>query len=92
MKVKDKDRKKWQEVLQIEYMSSEDSDGHENELKVRQLPWLSDNVTRFKEMLDNKRKNNMTSQSKRQTKRKVADGISQRPKPVGKAWMFKQET
>ena len=36
-KVKDKEQKKWQEVLQIEYMSSEDSDGRENELKVCQL-------------------------------------------------------
>jgi len=33
MKVHNKDRKKWNKVLKIEYMSSKDSDGHVNELK-----------------------------------------------------------
>ena len=89
MTVKDKDQNKWQEVLQMDYMSSEDSDGCENELKVRQLPWLSANVVTFKEMLDNEKEKNMSAQSKRQAKKKVTQGTSQRPKSAGKAWIFK---
>ena len=34
----DTERKKWDEVLKMEYMSSEESDGNENELKVCQIP------------------------------------------------------
>ena len=44
----DTERKKWDEVLQMEYMSSEESDGNDNELKVHQIPWLSENVKKFK--------------------------------------------
>ena len=93
MKIQEKDRKKWQEVLKMEYMSSEDSDGHENELKIRRLPWLSENVQKFKELLDSEKEKKMNAQSKRQAKKKITQGTSQRPKPSsGKPWMFKSET
>lgn len=68
MKVQDKNRKKWQEVLKMEYMFSEDSDGNENELKICQLPWLSNKVQKFKELLDSEKQKNMNAQSKRQRK------------------------
>ena len=62
----------------MEQMSSEESDGNDNELKVRQIPWLSDNVKKFKQLLDSEKLKQMSSQSKRQTKKKVmAEGTSQ---------------
>ena len=87
----DTERKKWDEVLQMEYMSSEESDGNDNELKVHQIPWLLENVKKFKQLLDSEKLKHMSAQSKRQTKKKVmAEGTSQRPQPSsGKAWLYK---
>ena len=45
--------------MRIDYMSSEDSDGDEKELKVRRIPWLLENVQKFKEILDDERIKNM---------------------------------
>ena len=85
------DRKRWGEVMELDYMSSEDSDGAENEVKVRHIPWLSENVQKFKQLLDEERLKSMSSQSKRQMKKKTLQGISQRQKPSrGKPWMYKK--
>ena len=91
MEVSEDDKKKWEQVLELEYMSSEDSDG-ENRIKVRPLPWLSERVREFKESLDNEREGTMNAQSKRQKKTKAVGLISNRPKPTTPKncnWMFK---
>ena len=91
MEMDEKVRKRWTEVMRIDYMSSEDSDGNEKELKVRRIPWLSENVQKFKEILDDERIKNMSSQSKRQMKKKIIEGISQRQQPTGgKPWIYKK--
>ena len=87
----EKDRKKWSEVLKLDYMSSEDSEGQEDQLKVRQIPWLSESVQKFKDLLDSERVKNLSAQSKRQMKQKICEGTSQRQKPItaGNGWIYK---
>ena len=93
MDMNDKVRRRWEEVMNMDYMSSEDSDGNENELKIRRIPWLSENVQKFKKVLDEERMKSMSSQSKRQSKIKLIEGTSQRPKPKGgKSWIYKKES
>ena len=50
MELEEKERNKWSEVLDLKYMSSEESAG-ENILKVKPLPWLSTCATKFKQKL-----------------------------------------
>lgn len=90
MEISDRHREKWEEVLHLEYMSSEDSEG-ENELKVRPLPWVSEKVTKFKECLDKESEKGMNAQSKRQKKRKTIGPLSNRPRPTvaNSTWMLK---
>jgi len=90
MEISDIDKKKWEQVLQLDYVSSEDSDG-ENKLKVRPIPWLSERVREFKESLDKEKNISLNAQSKRQTKTKTIGPSSSRPKPTiprNCNWMF----
>ena len=56
MKISDRDKKKWEQVLELDYMSSKDTDG-ENKLKVQPLPWLSERVQKFKDFQIVRQKN-----------------------------------
>ena len=62
MEISERNREKWEEVLHLEYTSSEDSDG-ENELKV---PGCQ-RVTKFKECLDKGSEKGMNVPEKRKT-------------------------
>ena len=55
----------------MEYMSSEESDGNDNELKVHQIPWLSENVKKFKQLLDSEKLKHMSAQSKDRQRRRL---------------------
>jgi len=81
MEISDRDREKWEQVLELDYMSSEDTD-EENKLKVRPLPWLSERVQKFKDCLDCEIEKKMNPQSKRQRKTKTIGTSSSRPKPT----------
>ena len=89
MELEEQERNKWSEVLDLKYLSSEESAG-ENILKVKPLPWLSTCATEFKQKLDEGRQPLINSQSKRQTKRKITGEASDRKKPDGSAWIFKK--
>ena len=88
--IEDKKRKKWNEVLDLQYMSSEESED-DNVLKVKPIPWLSSKVQHFKKILDEEREKNLNSQSKRQTKRKLTGETSKRIRPDGSGWIFKKQ-
>ena len=65
------DKKKWAEIMDISYVSSEESEG-ENTIVVHPLPWLTEEVNSFKKSLDDARHAAMTPQAKRQLKTRVA--------------------
>ena len=92
LKVEDKKRKKWNEVLDLQYMSSEESED-DNVLKVKPIPWLSSKVKQFKKTLDEEKEKNLNAQSKRQRKRKVTEETSERIRPDGSRsrWIFKKQ-
>ena len=70
-------------------MSSKESGPDEETLIIWPLPWLSEKVEMFKNMLDNENEKGMNAQSKRQ---KIKGASSTRPKPQkGSGWMFKSE-
>ena len=79
--------KKWIEIMDISYMSSEESEG-ENSIVVHPLPWLTDEVNSFKKSLDDARHAAMTPQAKRQLKTRVTGEVSSRDRPNGSGWMF----
>ena len=68
--MENKERKKVSEILDSQYMSSKESEG-DNAMKIRPLPWLGTAANQFKKMLDDKKAKQLSSQSKRQTKRKI---------------------
>ena len=74
----------WEQVMKVEYMSSEESDvdGDEDVLIVRKLPWRKPTVTKMFATLDAETAKKKTSQSKRQMKRRVTGGDSIRSKPL----------
>ena len=90
MDLEEKKRNKWSEVLDLKYMSSEESAG-ENVLKVKPLPWLSTCANEFKRKLDEGRQPILNPQSKRQTKRKITGEASDRKQPDGSTWIFKKQ-
>ena len=75
-----KDREKWEKVLVLELMSSEDSGMDEDEeiLAVRPLPWRSTRVDEMFDELDKKIQSGKSPQSRRQTKRRKVGNLSQR--------------
>ena len=52
--MENKERKKFAEILDSQYMSSEESE-EEDALKIRPLPWLSTATNQFKKTLDEER-------------------------------------
>jgi len=83
MEISDRDiyKEKWEQVLELDYMSSEDTD-RENKLKVQPLPWLSKRVQKFKDCLDSEIEKTMNPHSKRQRKTKMIGTSSSRLKPT----------
>ena len=68
--MENKERKKLAEILDSRYMSSEESEG-ESALKIKPLPQLGTAANKFKKMLDDEKAKQLSSQSTRQTKRKM---------------------
>ena len=92
MDISKEKRDKWNEVLQFQYMSSEDTED-ESTLAVWPLPWLTEKVEKFKATLDGVKTEKMSAQSKCQAKKKVKGRYSTRPKPSGgSAWIYKTTT
>lgn len=84
----EKDREKWAKVLHYDMMSSEksgnESEGQEECIIVKALPWRSSRVNKFMESLDERMKDEKSSQSLRQMKKRIiALEPSSRPKPAG---------
>lgn len=82
--------KKLSELLDLQYMSSEESEG-ENVLRVKPLPWLTSSAIQLKRKLDEEKEKNMTPQSKRQLKRKLTGNFLERERPDGSSWMLKKQ-
>ena len=66
-------------------MSSEESsnDGDDEILLVHPLLYRSAKVDHFFSMLDDKAKENKSSQARRQMKKRVRDDVSTRERPIG---------
>lgn len=83
----------WNEVMKIDIVSSEESDGSDEEvLIVHPLPWRSEKVDRMFKRLDNKLESEKTAQCKCQSKRRVLSTTpSGRAKPEEgfPRWVFK---
>ena len=80
---KDDEKEKWEGIMKIEYMSSEESgveDGEDVNV-VRPLPWLSASVTQFKSALDNQTMKEKSPQARRQTKKRKQGCPSKRTRP-----------
>lgn len=77
-----KDREKWEKVMMLDVISSEDSgsDNGEEVLIVRPLPWHSDRVDHMISDLDKQSLSDKSPLAKRQMKRRVPGQHSQRPK------------
>ena len=77
-----KDREKWEKVLTLEVMSSEDSGMEEDEeiLVVRPLPWRSTRVDEMFDELDKKILSGKSPRSRRQMKRRKVGNSSKRPR------------
>ena len=76
---------KWQQVLKMEYMSSEESGiDDENEVIIlKSLPWRSVHVGQMFRRLDDKTLGEKSPQARRQMKRRVTGETSSRPRPTG---------
>ena len=90
IELEEEERKKLIEILDLQYMSSEESEG-ENTLKVKPLPWLTTTASQFKKTLDEEKEKQLNSQSKRQAKRKIVGDLSDRERPDGTGWMLKRK-
>ena len=73
-----KDREKWEKVLTLELMSSEDS-GMEEILVVRPLPWRSTRVDEMFDQLDKRIISGKSPRSRWQMKRCKVGNFSKRP-------------
>ena len=81
------EKTKWAEVMDLSYMSSEESGG-ENTIVIHPLPWLTEEVDLFKKGLDDARYTALTPQAKRQMKTRVTGESSSRDRPNGSGWIF----
>lgn len=79
----DGEKEAWRCLINIEYMSSEESgyDGEDEAIITRPLPWLSATVQQFKRKIDLEIKNGKTPLARRQTKSRVQGQPSSRAKP-----------
>lgn len=79
---------KWAEIMDITFMSSEESGREDNAITIHPLPWVTDEVNAFKEALDNGRYSALTAQAKRQMKTRKIGEKATREKPNGSGWIF----
>ena len=81
---KPSDMAQWEQLLKVEYMSSEESgvDEEEDVLIVHDLPWRKPAVKKMFSTLDAESAKHKTAQSKRQMKRRVIGSISSRSQPT----------
>ena len=89
----DGEKESWKCLLDMKYMSSEESgyDGEDETFITRPLPWLSATVQQFKRKLDLEIKNSRTPLARRQTKSRLQGQLSSRPKPDANGvpdWVF----
>ena len=84
-------RERWKPAFHVDIMSSEDSatEGDEEVIMVKTLPWRSDQVNQMMKCLDDK----IHSEKSAQAKRRVASlSASSRSKPESRnfpAWLFR---
>ena len=89
----EKAREKWLSVLNMEFMSSEESAAEEDEevIIVHPLPWRSARFDTILRSLDDLIHKEKSPQARRQTKKRVVGLASFRPKPISKeipSWAF----
>ena len=81
MEYGEEDFQKWSKVLADCMMSSEESEDNEA-IAIKPLPWRSELVSEFFEVLDSELMKDRSSQAKRQIKkRKISERPSSREKP-----------
>ena len=83
-------KEKWKDVLNITLMSSDESEIEEDGTDVivnHKLPWLTDVVEDFKQMLDAETLQGKTQQALRQTKNRKTGAASTRPEPTDKSYL-----
>ncbi|CAI8036687.1 hypothetical protein GBAR_LOCUS20536, partial [Geodia barretti] len=78
------EKKKWMGVLKPEIMSSDESCCEDDDqfILVHPVPWLSAEVTAFKQKLDEEIKKEKSPRAQRQTKRRVIGCLSSRSAPT----------
>ena len=88
-------KEKWKDVLNIILMSSDESEIEEDGTDVivyHRLPWLTDVMEDFKQMLDTETLQGITQQALHQTKSRKTGAPSTRPEPTEKShppsWIF----
>ncbi len=85
-----KQKEKWAKMLVMEMMSSDESDGEI--IKIKELPWRSGKANEFINALEEGIAGRQSGQALRQTKQRVVQGISSRPRPPATAalpsWAF----
>lgn len=93
----DANRKEWDKILTLELMSSDESDVADDGKEIlltHKLPWLSDRVNSFKQILDQESMSGKSRQSIRQMKNRIEGSPStrQQPEPAEKSkyppWVF----
>ncbi len=79
----EEEKEKWLSIIRMEMMSSEESADDEGEdvIVIHPLPWLSAEVTAFKQKLDEKSKNEKSPLARRQTKKRITGLPSMRSAP-----------
>ena len=93
----DEDKEKWAKVINVELMSSEESDTmDDNEILIhRPITWLSSTVRNFKARLDEEICKKKSPQAKRQRKERVTGAPSTRPLPIESEnfpkWIFSKK-
>jgi len=94
-----KEKKHFEEVLYIDYMSSEESEFEDEQDPIngetstklvgfvtRKLPWERTNLTNAKMRLDRAHQKNLTPHARQMAKPRRAGEDSDRPRPDGPGW------
>lgn len=92
--LQERDKMKWIEIINVDFMSSEESEGEDGELVTKILPWRALKVTKFFKVLDDFNEKEKSSQSKRQSKKRIlSDRASERNIPTASpSWaLIKQQ-
>jgi len=84
------EKQKWAEVMDLNYMSSEETDD-ENNIKVHPLLWLAPGVQKFKKKIDDHNFRQLSAQSRRQLKKRFVASPSKRARPLGSQWLFQEQ-